>query len=94
MARYRWTADGFVDFTGKPMEKPYAGKVVMPMIRSDLPAYKSPITGEVIEGRSARREDLKKHGCREVDPSEFKGGLESDKFARKLHDGKKRRGEI
>jgi hypothetical protein len=33
-------------------------------IQPDLPAYHSPITGQVIEGRRARREDLKRHGCR------------------------------
>lgn len=30
----------------------------------DLPGYQSPITGEWIEGRAARRNDLAKHGCR------------------------------
>lgn len=31
---------------------------------ADLPGYESPITGEWIEGRAARRNDLAKHGCR------------------------------
>lgn len=39
-------------------------------IVSDLPEYRSPVTGLPIDGRAARREDLKRHGCREVDPSE------------------------
>ena len=43
-----------------------------PYIRGDLPAYTSPITGKIIEGRAARREDLARSGCREVDPSEYK----------------------
>ena len=74
------------------MAKPYAGQVVMPQIRGDLPAYKSPITGEVIEGRSARREDLKKHGCREVDPSEKPfDGYRTEKFERKMFDAKQAR---
>ena len=34
--------------------------------------YVSPVTGKVIEGRAARREDLARTGCREVDPSEYK----------------------
>lgn len=38
------------------------------MIIPDLPAYESPIDGRVIEGRAARREDLKRAGCREYDP--------------------------
>jgi hypothetical protein len=33
-------------------------------IQPDLPGYASPITGEWIEGRRARRDDLKRHGCR------------------------------
>lgn len=41
-----------------------------PYIMGDLPAYKSPLGTGVIEGRAARREDLKRGGCREVDPSE------------------------
>lgn len=32
----------------------------------DVPAYRSVITGETIEGRSAHREHLAKHGCEEV----------------------------
>lgn len=30
----------------------------------DLPAYESPIDGRVVEGRRARREDLRRNGCR------------------------------
>ncbi len=43
----------------------------MPYVNSDLPDYVSPLGTGVISGRAARREDLKRHGCREVDPSEF-----------------------
>lgn len=43
-----------------------------PYIRSDLPTYISPVTGKPVEGRAARREDLARSGCREVDPSEHK----------------------
>lgn len=35
-----------------------------PLIYGDLPSYQSPITGEWIDGRVARREDLARHGCR------------------------------
>jgi hypothetical protein len=41
-----------------------------PYIIGDLPAYKSPTGSGVIDGRTARREDLARSGCREVDPSE------------------------
>ena len=45
-------------------------RVSGPYIQPDLPAYRSPLgTGE-IDGRYARREDMKRGGCREVDPSE------------------------
>lgn len=43
---------------------------VFPNIRGDLPEYVSPVTGAPVDGRAARREDLKRAGCREVDPSE------------------------
>lgn len=39
---------------------------------ADLPAYQSPVTLGMVEGRYQRREDLKRSGCREVDPSEIK----------------------
>ena len=42
----------------------------MPYVRGDLPTYISPVTGKPVEGRAARREDLARSGCREVDPSE------------------------
>lgn len=35
----------------------------------DLPEYISPITGEPVRGRKARKEDLARHNCVEVDPS-------------------------
>lgn len=34
----------------------------------DIPEYRSPVTGDLIDGRVARREDLKRHDCIEVDP--------------------------
>lgn len=33
-------------------------------IQDDLPGYESPVTGQWIEGRRARREDLKRTGSR------------------------------
>lgn len=55
----------------------------MPYVRSDLPAYQSPVTGKVIEGRAARREDLARAGCREVDPSEYKPVYKNYEFCQK-----------
>jgi hypothetical protein len=77
IARYRLSPDGtWLDkATGKPMVTPDI--VVAPRLTRDLPTYKSPITGKPIDGRAARREDLKRSGSREVDPSEFKVTYES-----------------
>lgn len=50
----------------------FSNVVPFPHVRGDLPAYRSPVTGKIIEGRAARREDLARSGCREVDPSEYK----------------------
>jgi hypothetical protein len=57
---------------------------VGPMIIRDTPEYRSPIDGRLIDGRAARREDLKRNGCREVDPSEFTPVLRNERFAKKL----------
>lgn len=43
---------------------------VFPQIVSDTPEYMSPMGSGLISGRAARREDMKKHNVREVDPSE------------------------
>lgn len=86
MARYVWKDGGFRDpATGEAMHLPYAGQVTLPQYQPDTPGYHSPITGEWIEGRKARRDDLKKHGC--VDAGDMKprneGRVKSEKFARK-----------
>lgn len=58
-----------------------------PNIQGDLPEYASPIDGRPISGRVARKEDLKRSGCREVDPSEFtpsyNNGKTADKYGAK-----------
>lgn len=51
-------------------------------IISDIPPYKSPVNGKIVDGRYARREDLKRSGCREVDPCEIRQGYSED-FARR-----------
>lgn len=56
---------------------------VGPYIVRDTPAYMSPVTRKMIDGRAARREDLKRSGCREVDPSEFKPVYRNARFAKK-----------
>ncbi len=66
------------------MELPEGDGVAMPMIQSDTPGYMSVASGKYIEGRTARREDLKRTGCREVDPSEGPKTCRTEKWARKL----------
>jgi len=74
--------DGFVD-------KDLAGEVRRPdgnklYVMRDTPEYLSPLGTGLISGRAARREDLKRGGCREVDPSERKREAKSEKWARRL----------
>lgn len=57
---------------------------VFPFVMSDTPAYKSPIGTGLIDGRAARREDLKRSGCREVDPSEVRPTYVNKEFAKKI----------
>ncbi len=68
--------------TGEPMEKPY--RLSAPQVVSDLPAYASPLGDGVVEGRAARREHLKRNGCREVDPGEFKPTYLNEAVARRM----------
>jgi len=58
-------------------------KPAAPYIRGDLPAYVSPVTGKPVDGRAARREDLARTGCREVDPSEHKAVYRNYEFCQK-----------
>lgn len=41
-----------------------------PMVRGDLPGYNCPITNKWVEGRRQHEENLKKHGCRILEPGE------------------------
>lgn len=50
-------------------ERPREGKV---QIIRDIDGYVSPVSQEWVGSRTARREDLKRNDCREVDPSENK----------------------
>ena len=84
MTLYVWREGvGFVDKrTGERMAVP-KGVVSAPRVLSDLPAYMSPLGTGMIEGRAARREDLARGNCREVDPGEWKPAYLNEKFARK-----------
>lgn len=52
-------------------------------VRGDLPEYVSPVTGKPVDGRRARREDLKRSGCVEVDPPARKRGFTNEAFCKK-----------
>ena len=45
-------------------------QIVAPAIATDLPGYSCPVSGRWIEGRRAHRENLRKHGCRLLEPGE------------------------
>lgn len=68
--------------TGEIEDTDPAAPVKMPMVCPDLPPYVSPVTGKVIDGRVARREDLKRTGCREIDPTEWRGEYRKEKYDR------------
>lgn len=82
--RYVWKDGAWRDkTTGKPMKAKGNG-ISTPMIQSDLPAYFSVASMKMVDGRRARREDLKRTGCREVDPSEGPKTCRTEKWARRL----------
>lgn len=50
--------------------EPMRQMITAPMVIADIPGYTSPIDGRWVEGRRARKEDLRRNGCREYDPTE------------------------
>lgn len=80
MAKYIWHCGDWV-----PIEElcPTVPTARLHIIR-DIPAYKSPLGTGWIEGRAARREEMKKHNVREVDPGEWRGGFRNPDFARRI----------
>ena len=63
MTRRRWIYPGN---GAEPIEvgPDYVPEPTAPMIFRDLPGYVSEGTGLYVDGRRARREDLKRSGCR------------------------------
>ena len=41
-----------------------------PMVTGDYPGYECPVTGKWVEGRRAHEENLKRTGCRVLEPGE------------------------
>ncbi len=60
--------------TGEPLPPLSSAPLLtgIPNVSPDYPAYFSHGSRTMVEGRAARREDLKRTGSREVDPSEIK----------------------
>lgn len=84
ITRYVYRNGDFVNKeTGEPMQ-PGGNGICAPRVQSDYQAYYSHASGKMIEGRKARRDDLARTGCREVDPSEGPKTCRSEKWARKL----------
>lgn len=85
MTRYVFRNGKFVDpSTNEPMPIPERSGVVMPMVRSDIEPYASPIDGRMITSRSERREDLARNGCVPYEPmGNMPKGLKNVRFARK-----------
>lgn len=47
-----------------------------PAVRGDYPGYECPVSGIWVEGRRAHEENLKKHGCRVLEPGETRQASE------------------
>ncbi len=83
--RYVWRDGKFRDKrTGKPMKVKDENAVCRPYVQSDMAPYLSVASNQMVDGRRARREDLKRTGCREVDPSEGLPGCRTEKWAKRL----------
>lgn len=79
MTRYVWKDDGFYHReTGERMEAPE--RVCLPAVIKDV-AYFCPVSMKPVTSRSERREVMKRHNVREVDPSEYKPTYRHKKYA-------------
>ena len=67
MTRYYWDKASRAWTESPPVRSRGAGLQVIP----DIAPYVSPLGTGVVGGRNQRREELKRHGCREVDPGEY-----------------------
>ena len=45
-------------------------QLAAPAVRGDYAGYSCPVTGQWIEGRRAHEENLRRHGCRVLEPGE------------------------
>lgn len=74
MAKYRFKNGQWIDLEtglpGEPKSVPWTDGPARPHLVSDYEAYECPVTGKMIEGRAAHRENLKRTGCRLFEPGE------------------------
>jgi putative FmdB family regulatory protein len=49
---------------------PAVKQLAAPAVRGDYAGYNCPVTGQWIEGRRAHEENLRRHGCRVLEPGE------------------------
>ena len=84
MTTYVRRAGQWVDKrTGEPMDVP--DRIAVPYAVPDIKPYQSMASMKMIDGRAAQREDLKRSGCRLVDPSEYKvETARTEKWAKRL----------
>ena len=80
--RYVWKDGAWRDPDGNAMEVP--DRLAMPMIQSDIAGYQSMASGKWIDGRSDQREDLKRTGCRVLEPDEGPKYCRTKKWAKRL----------
>lgn len=85
--RYDKRTGQMVDADGFPMlnQEERARPLQAPRVFGDLPGYQSPIDGQWVEGRRARRYDLESNNCIDATdlPSPTGGKLKNERFAKK-----------
>jgi hypothetical protein len=64
--KYVWKDGAWRGDDGQPMDVP--NRIAVPMIQSDYPPYFSIASGKWVDGKSDRREDLKRTGCIPAEP--------------------------
>jgi len=55
---------------GKVMAERFWSRAPMGYVQANYPAYKCPVTDKIIDGRAAHEENLKRTGCRILEPGE------------------------
>lgn len=85
MTKYYWRNGRHEDAYGNPMPLPHKGAICAPFLVKPMPEYSSPIDGRPITTRHERREDMKRNGCVEYEPSMVKADrvLTNERFAAK-----------